>query len=441
MSLQLEQDSPAATPRREGARASSFSPRVELSAERLRAPFSLRCGALLIDYILVVGVLAFATMLARVFGDARRGSAFVLTAGYIAVGVVAFLNFVVVAGLSGRTPRLRALARAARPGLRADGPDARPRLPPRRLQLARARAARPPRRDGRRAQPRAAHVLSLGFARLRERRMQTHCPSCGAETFPGARFCRRCGAPVRDAVGEGTGDVSPVAATVPLREEGRGRKTDGLAPGEERASAETTRVSRADVEHLLRPQKQDAGDQNRLDPDATVAQLGRDTLVGARARDDGDAAPDPEATIPARPAVTRPDAPAGFEHGEELTVTVPRPVPPTEAREAPADFVAALPASSATLRRTTRDAPAFEPGAHATSTRESATPAPPSPDGHAFVQTPGVHAPAAPRRRRWPLVVAVCAAALLFTVAAAWLAVRFLRRPPATETATQAPSA
>ena len=103
MSLQLEQVSPAATPRREGASASSFSPRVELSAERLRAPFSLRCGALLIDYILVVGVLAFATMLARVFGDARRGSAFVLTAGYIAVGVVAFLNFVVVAGLSGRT--------------------------------------------------------------------------------------------------------------------------------------------------------------------------------------------------------------------------------------------------------------------------------------------------------------------------------------------------
>ena len=103
MSLQLEQDSPAATPRRDAARASSFSPRVELSAERLRAPFSLRCGALLIDYILVVGVLAFATMLARVFGDARRGSAFVLNAGYVAVGVVAFLNFVVLAGLSGRT--------------------------------------------------------------------------------------------------------------------------------------------------------------------------------------------------------------------------------------------------------------------------------------------------------------------------------------------------
>src|SRR5437588_679607 len=209
MSLPLEQDSPAATPRRGEARAATWSPRAELNSERLRAPFSLRCGALLIDYILMVGVLAFATMLAR--------------------------------------------------------------------------AARPPRGDGRRAQPRAAPRRLASPARLRDRRMQTHCPNCGAETFPGARFCRRCGAHVRAEGVQETGDVSPQAATVPLREEGQGRKTDGLAPGEERASAETSRVSRADVEHLLRSQQQDAGDQNRLDPDATVAQLGRDTLVGARA--------------------------------------------------------------------------------------------------------------------------------------------------------------
>ena len=51
----------------------------------------------------MVGVLALATMLARLFGDARRGSAFVLNAGYVAVAVVAFLNFFVVAGVSGRT--------------------------------------------------------------------------------------------------------------------------------------------------------------------------------------------------------------------------------------------------------------------------------------------------------------------------------------------------
>ena len=78
-------------------------PRGLVNFERLRAPFSLRCGALLIDYIVIVGVLALTTLLARVFADGRSGSAFVLTAGYVAAAAVAFLNFVVLANLSGRT--------------------------------------------------------------------------------------------------------------------------------------------------------------------------------------------------------------------------------------------------------------------------------------------------------------------------------------------------
>src|SRR3712207_2215690 len=65
--------------------------------------FLLRCGALLIDYIIPVALLALATLLARVFGDARRGSTVVLTAGYLTAAGVAALNLVVVAGLSGRT--------------------------------------------------------------------------------------------------------------------------------------------------------------------------------------------------------------------------------------------------------------------------------------------------------------------------------------------------
>ena len=77
--------------------------RAEVNFERLRAPFSLRCGALLIDYIVLAGVMAFATLLARLFGDMRRGSSVVLVAGYVAVAVVALLNLVLVAGLSGRT--------------------------------------------------------------------------------------------------------------------------------------------------------------------------------------------------------------------------------------------------------------------------------------------------------------------------------------------------
>ncbi|HJQ33863.1 MAG TPA: RDD family protein [Pyrinomonadaceae bacterium] len=98
MSLQLERERGAVV-----SRGTAVAPRAEVNFERLRAPFSLRCGALLIDYILLVGVLAAATILARFFGDARRASSVMLTAGYIAVAAVAFLNFVVIAALTGRT--------------------------------------------------------------------------------------------------------------------------------------------------------------------------------------------------------------------------------------------------------------------------------------------------------------------------------------------------
>src|SRR3954469_6661241 len=101
MSLRVEQEGRAAT-RRE-VMSEHTAARAEVNFERLRAPFSLRCGALLIDYILLAGVMAFATLLARLFGDLRRGSSFVLTAGYVAVASVAFLNFVVIPALSGRT--------------------------------------------------------------------------------------------------------------------------------------------------------------------------------------------------------------------------------------------------------------------------------------------------------------------------------------------------
>ena len=102
MSLRVEQE--AARPRRaRAAEAAAAGPRAELNFERLRAPFSLRCGALLVDYLIPVALLALSTLLARAFGDARRGSTAVLTAGYLASAGVAVLNLVFVAGLSGRT--------------------------------------------------------------------------------------------------------------------------------------------------------------------------------------------------------------------------------------------------------------------------------------------------------------------------------------------------
>jgi uncharacterized RDD family membrane protein YckC len=96
MSVQLE--------RERGAAARAAARRAPVNFERMRAPFSLRCGALLVDYIIVVGVLALATLAARVFGDdARRGSSFILFIGYLTTAGVAFVNFVLLANLSGRT--------------------------------------------------------------------------------------------------------------------------------------------------------------------------------------------------------------------------------------------------------------------------------------------------------------------------------------------------
>ncbi len=77
---------------------------AETYAERYRAPFSLRCGALLIDYIIVASIIVFSTLVARLFGGGGRlagGTA--ETAGWvIAIGVV-LLNFGVLASLRGQT--------------------------------------------------------------------------------------------------------------------------------------------------------------------------------------------------------------------------------------------------------------------------------------------------------------------------------------------------
>jgi tetratricopeptide (TPR) repeat protein len=314
--------------------------------------------------------------------------------------------------------------------------------------------------------------------------MQTHCQSCGAETFPGARFCRRCGAPVREAGVEGTGDVSPMAATVPLREEGKGRETNGLAPDEEHVSPATSRVSREELERLLRAQQEAAEggqsgpgqkwaghgtSQARPDPEATVAQFGRDTLADSRARGDGGTR-DPEATLPASSAVTRPDVPAVFEPGEDLTITVPRSALPTAGFADTNGPDSSSEASSSTSvasppQRTTRDAPAHAAVDAEAFGADSQTPTPP-PDADAptptqgaqastatqgtqastatqaapSAPTQGARAPSPPRARRWPLVVAACAAVLLFAVAAAWLGYRLLRRPSVAELPSQGPT-
>ena len=71
---------------------------------RYRAPFALRCGALLIDYILLALILVFSTMIARLMGGGARMAGG--TAEKIGIGlalVAAVLDLGVMAGLTGKS--------------------------------------------------------------------------------------------------------------------------------------------------------------------------------------------------------------------------------------------------------------------------------------------------------------------------------------------------
>lgn len=72
--------------------------------DQLRAPFSLRCGALLIDYILLIGIIASSTVVARSLGGGARASGdAVETFGLFVALAFAVLNFIVLAGWRGQT--------------------------------------------------------------------------------------------------------------------------------------------------------------------------------------------------------------------------------------------------------------------------------------------------------------------------------------------------
>jgi uncharacterized RDD family membrane protein YckC len=72
--------------------------------ERLRAPFPLRCGALLIDYIALVSIVVFGTLVARMLGGgARSAGTSAETLAILLAVVMALLNLVLIPGLTGRT--------------------------------------------------------------------------------------------------------------------------------------------------------------------------------------------------------------------------------------------------------------------------------------------------------------------------------------------------
>ncbi|HKO99375.1 MAG TPA: RDD family protein [Pyrinomonadaceae bacterium] len=70
----------------------------------VRAPFSLRCGAILVDYILLVSIVALSTLISRMLGGgARAAGNSSETIGYVLAVVFAVLDLGVLPGLTGLT--------------------------------------------------------------------------------------------------------------------------------------------------------------------------------------------------------------------------------------------------------------------------------------------------------------------------------------------------
>lgn len=78
--------------------------RRQVRVHKSNAPFSLRCGAILIDYIVLVAIVATSTLIARMLGGgARLAANSTETFGLLLALVVALVNFGLIAGLSGQT--------------------------------------------------------------------------------------------------------------------------------------------------------------------------------------------------------------------------------------------------------------------------------------------------------------------------------------------------
>jgi uncharacterized RDD family membrane protein YckC len=75
-----------------------------MSRTRVSVPFPLRCGAFLIDYILLVLLVVMGTLFARMLGGgARAAGNSAETAAIVLAIVVALLNLGVLPGLTGLT--------------------------------------------------------------------------------------------------------------------------------------------------------------------------------------------------------------------------------------------------------------------------------------------------------------------------------------------------
>ncbi len=78
---------------------------VEFDVERLKAPFLLRCGALLIDYILLISIPVISILIARFSGadGAKLLNSEINNAGWLIMLLVGLANFVIFPLFSGQT--------------------------------------------------------------------------------------------------------------------------------------------------------------------------------------------------------------------------------------------------------------------------------------------------------------------------------------------------
>jgi uncharacterized RDD family membrane protein YckC len=98
MSVRVERGVPASASR-------SREVIVDFDASELKAPFLLRCGALLIDYILIVSVPIICLLIGRLFGDDGRKllNSELSNTGWLMAILLAVTNFVIFPMFSGQS--------------------------------------------------------------------------------------------------------------------------------------------------------------------------------------------------------------------------------------------------------------------------------------------------------------------------------------------------
>lgn len=85
-------------------RSQTTSRAARQGGKRLTAPFPLRCGAFLIDYIAIVSIVVFGTLIARMLGGgARSAGNSAETAAMMLSVFIALMNLIVLPGLTGLT--------------------------------------------------------------------------------------------------------------------------------------------------------------------------------------------------------------------------------------------------------------------------------------------------------------------------------------------------